>query len=135
MKQLGPFASVWPDHGDFRPTPVNGQSQDRRACLKAKVPQADACIRLVLTEADIAATGREVSFEPTDSSSSKSGYRSASSADSGKSSVSRVSRPPDAPVNARIGQHHSRNKFRSGELPSASFVAESDKAWSLRERR
>src|SRR5437762_11737315 len=30
----GSFASVWPDHGDFRSTPVNGHSQDRRACLK-----------------------------------------------------------------------------------------------------
>src|SRR3954452_16151668 len=28
------FASVWPDHGDFRSSPVNGHSQDRRACLK-----------------------------------------------------------------------------------------------------
>jgi hypothetical protein len=28
------FASVWPDHGDFRSTPVNGHAQDRRACLK-----------------------------------------------------------------------------------------------------
>jgi hypothetical protein len=32
--RLGSFASVWPDHGDFRSTPVNGHSQDRRACLK-----------------------------------------------------------------------------------------------------
>ena len=31
---FGSFASVWPDHGDFRSTPVNGHSQDRRACLK-----------------------------------------------------------------------------------------------------
>jgi hypothetical protein len=30
----GSFASVWPNHGDFRSTPVNGHSQDRRACLK-----------------------------------------------------------------------------------------------------
>jgi hypothetical protein len=30
----GSIASVWPDHGDFRSTPVNGHSQDRRACLK-----------------------------------------------------------------------------------------------------
>ncbi len=30
----GSFASVGPDHGDFRSTPVNGHSQDRRACLK-----------------------------------------------------------------------------------------------------
>ena len=29
-----PFASVWPDHGDFRPNPVNGHFQDRQACLK-----------------------------------------------------------------------------------------------------
>src|SRR2546429_7058701 len=29
-----PIASVSPDHGDFRSTPVNGHSQDRRACLK-----------------------------------------------------------------------------------------------------
>jgi AraC family transcriptional regulator len=36
---------------------------------------------------------------------------------------------------ARIARHHSRKGFRSDELPSASFVAESDKAWSLRERR
>jgi hypothetical protein len=28
------LASVWPDHGDFRSTPVNGHSQDRWACLK-----------------------------------------------------------------------------------------------------
>jgi len=31
---VGSFASVSPDHGDFRSTPVNGHSQDRRACLK-----------------------------------------------------------------------------------------------------
>jgi hypothetical protein len=31
------FASVWPDHGDFRSTPVNGHSQDRRACLKVPI--------------------------------------------------------------------------------------------------
>ena len=30
----GSFASVWPDHSDFRSTHVNGHSQDRRACLK-----------------------------------------------------------------------------------------------------
>jgi hypothetical protein len=30
----GSFASVWPNHADFRSTPVNGHSQDRRACLK-----------------------------------------------------------------------------------------------------
>jgi hypothetical protein len=30
----GSFASVWPDHDDFRSTPVNGHSQDRRACLR-----------------------------------------------------------------------------------------------------
>ena len=30
----GSFVSVWPDHGDFRSTPANGHSQDRRACLK-----------------------------------------------------------------------------------------------------
>ena len=34
MSAVGSFASVWPDHGDFRSTPVNGHSQDRRACLK-----------------------------------------------------------------------------------------------------
>src|SRR3954453_12997510 len=28
------FASVWPDYGDFRSTPVNGHSQDGRAFLK-----------------------------------------------------------------------------------------------------
>ena len=28
------LSPVWPDHGDFRPTPVNGHSQDGRACLK-----------------------------------------------------------------------------------------------------
>ena len=32
--RFGSFASVRPDHGDFRSTPVNGHSQDRRACLK-----------------------------------------------------------------------------------------------------
>jgi hypothetical protein len=31
--RFGSCASVWPDHGDFRSTPVNGLSQDRRACL------------------------------------------------------------------------------------------------------
>ena len=31
---IASFASVWPDHGDFRSTPVNGHSRDRRACLK-----------------------------------------------------------------------------------------------------
>ena len=31
---FGSFASVGPDHGDFRSTPVNGHSQDRWACLK-----------------------------------------------------------------------------------------------------
>ncbi len=31
---FGSFASVWPDYGDFRSTPVNGHSQDRQACLK-----------------------------------------------------------------------------------------------------
>jgi hypothetical protein len=35
----GSIASVSPDHGDFRSTPVNGHSQDRRACLK--VPMAE----------------------------------------------------------------------------------------------
>ena len=30
----GSFASVWPDQGDFQSTPVNGHSQDRRACFK-----------------------------------------------------------------------------------------------------
>jgi hypothetical protein len=30
----GSFASVWPDHGDFRSTPVNGHSQDRRAIFR-----------------------------------------------------------------------------------------------------
>ncbi|WP_156952005.1 YdeI/OmpD-associated family protein [Bradyrhizobium sp. WSM1743] len=30
----GSSASVLPDHGDFRSTPVNGPSQDRRARLK-----------------------------------------------------------------------------------------------------
>jgi hypothetical protein len=34
MSQLGSFASVWPDHGDFRSTPVNGHSQDRRAIFR-----------------------------------------------------------------------------------------------------
>src|SRR4029450_5350055 len=33
----GSIASVWPDHGDFRYTPVNGPPQDGRACL-TKVP-------------------------------------------------------------------------------------------------
>jgi len=32
--RVGSIASVWPDHGDFRSTPVNGHSQDRRGCLK-----------------------------------------------------------------------------------------------------
>jgi hypothetical protein len=32
--RLGSFASILPDHGDFRSTPVNGHSQDRRTCLK-----------------------------------------------------------------------------------------------------
>src|SRR5439155_16654239 len=32
--QANKFASVWPDHGDFRSIPVNGHSQDGRACLK-----------------------------------------------------------------------------------------------------
>jgi hypothetical protein len=30
----GSFASVWPGPGDYRSTPVNGHSQDKRACLK-----------------------------------------------------------------------------------------------------
>jgi len=30
----GSFASVLSDHGDFRSTPVNGHSQDKRPCLK-----------------------------------------------------------------------------------------------------
>ena len=34
MSVPGSVASVWPDHGDFRSAPVNGHSQDRRACLK-----------------------------------------------------------------------------------------------------
>ena len=34
MSALGSNASVRPDYGDFRSTPVNGHSQDRRACLK-----------------------------------------------------------------------------------------------------
>ena len=29
-----PLASVWPDHGDFGFSSVNGHSQDGRACLK-----------------------------------------------------------------------------------------------------
>src|SRR5258705_3046276 len=29
-----PFASVWPDHGDFRSTLVTGHSQNRRTYLK-----------------------------------------------------------------------------------------------------
>jgi hypothetical protein len=37
--RVGSFASVWPDHGDFRYTPVNGHPQDRLACLEV-VPQA-----------------------------------------------------------------------------------------------
>jgi hypothetical protein len=28
------LASIWRDYGDFRSTPVNGHSQDRRACVK-----------------------------------------------------------------------------------------------------
>jgi hypothetical protein len=32
--RCGSFASVWPDHGDFRSTPVTGHSQNGRACLK-----------------------------------------------------------------------------------------------------
>jgi hypothetical protein len=32
--RCGSKASGWPDHGDFRSTPVSGHSQDRRACLK-----------------------------------------------------------------------------------------------------
>jgi hypothetical protein len=31
---FGSFASAGPDHGDFGSTPVNGHSQDGRACLK-----------------------------------------------------------------------------------------------------
>jgi hypothetical protein len=31
---FGSFASVWPDHGDFRSIPVNGHSQGGRTCLK-----------------------------------------------------------------------------------------------------
>ena len=30
----GSFTSVWPRTDDFRSTPVNGHSPDRRACLK-----------------------------------------------------------------------------------------------------
>src|SRR6476659_4953130 len=37
----GSFASVWPDHGDFRSTPVNGHSQDRRAGLKGAITGSD----------------------------------------------------------------------------------------------
>jgi hypothetical protein len=56
-----------------------------------------------------------------------------SQVDFGKSEVDRSADPA---AEARSGsEHHSRKGFRSGELPSASFVAESDKAWSLRERR
>ena len=32
--RFGSFASVWPDHGDFRSTAVNGHLQAGRACLK-----------------------------------------------------------------------------------------------------
>jgi len=42
----GSFASVWPDHGDFRSTPVNGHSQDRRACLKGVTKRHPACTPL-----------------------------------------------------------------------------------------
>jgi hypothetical protein len=31
---VGSFASVWPDHCDFRSTPVNGHLQAGRACPK-----------------------------------------------------------------------------------------------------
>ena len=34
----GSFASVWPDQGDLRSTPVNGHSQDTWACLKGAKP-------------------------------------------------------------------------------------------------
>jgi len=34
-------ASVWSDHDDFRSTPVNGRSQDRRACLKGARSEHD----------------------------------------------------------------------------------------------
>jgi hypothetical protein len=37
MFVLGSFPTVWPDHGDFRTTPVNGHSQDRPACLKVPI--------------------------------------------------------------------------------------------------
>ena len=33
----GSFASVRTDRGDFRSTPVNGHSQNRRACLKGAI--------------------------------------------------------------------------------------------------
>jgi hypothetical protein len=35
--RIGSFASVWPDYGDFRSTPVNGHPQDSRACLKGAI--------------------------------------------------------------------------------------------------
>jgi hypothetical protein len=44
-RPVGPFwsiASVWPDHGNFRSTPANGHSQDRRACLKGVESRCDA---------------------------------------------------------------------------------------------
>jgi hypothetical protein len=41
--RLGSIASVWPDHGDFRSTLVNGHSQDRRACLKGAISDVAGC--------------------------------------------------------------------------------------------
>jgi hypothetical protein len=42
-----PIASVWPDHGDFRSTPVNGHAQDRRACLKGANTGLGRCDHLI----------------------------------------------------------------------------------------
>jgi hypothetical protein len=51
----GSFASVWPNHGDFRSTPVNGHSQDRRACLKSATSGPTGAQK---TDFDSSAAGR-----------------------------------------------------------------------------
>jgi hypothetical protein len=48
MSVLGSFASVWPDHGDCRSTPVNGHSQDKRSCLNGAISGLMRCSKLRL---------------------------------------------------------------------------------------
>ena len=46
----GSIASVWPGHGDFRSTPVNGHSQGRRARLKGA--RRDSCTAAIVVIAE-----------------------------------------------------------------------------------